>query len=646
MFYGIQIFPQNSFGLSGYRAYSTRLTTPDFNLESNPSFFSNLNDWGISFSYGAEFSNEINPNIYSISIAKSIDNHSFTARYTPGYQKEFFFSTGETIITNDTSVQSLKANFNYRELFGLGYSYKISNRLSAGMSLRYFSQQFERETVTPVIGDPITLQIETVKENVNFWKSDLGLVFNAADFFTLRIESINLLNFGEHAENSEFKNFEIIRDKEVLTGFNYRPFDALNFDLAYESSNSFQFAVSGYLSNLFFGITTFHDKYQDPFIAGIIPSISYKSGFYELMLSGVKYFSDRSEKENYDRFAENGIHNIINNPYSFDKILLSVSFNLNTTPVQKVRIIDVKINGDIFPAIPENYLADPFAFILAVNVSGEVVDVVPSVKIEGLNYEPVQSPAVRILPGDSISIPVKIITPDDYNSEKPSLSYADFYLSTNNKQPDDQLQKPVLVNGINAWDGKVSNLKYFMRRDPEFTISYSRTVLGNYKEQLDTLAYALSTFYKAKFIFDDFAGRMVYSSDPRATAEYVQFPKQTIELKGGDCDDLSVCYSAFLESVGIQTAFVDYKPDNGFRHVQVIFNTKLSPDQAGLITNNDQKYFVRKNREGQDEIWIPVETTTLTNFYEAWNSGAEKFRREAVENLGLASGKVVLTDIN
>jgi hypothetical protein len=155
----------------------------------------------------------------------------------------------------------------------------------------------------------------------------------------------------------------------------------------------------------------------------------------------------------------------------------------------------------------------------------------------------------------------------------------------------------------------------------------------------------LANFYKARIIFNDFIKKMVYTSDPRATSEYVQFPKQTIELKGGDCDDLSVAYSSFLENVGVQTALIDYKGNSEVRHVNVLFNTGLAPQFVKLITNNDSKYFLRKNSQGKDEIWIPVETTSLTNFDEAWNIGVEKFNREAIDSLGIAKGKVQIIDV-
>ena len=176
-------------------------------------------------------------------------------------------------------------------------------------------------------------------------------------------------------------------------------------------------------------------------------------------------------------------------------------------------------------------------------------------------------------------------------------------------------------------------------------MEFSKNILSNNKNLLDTIRYSLSTFYKAKFIYDGFVKDLVYTSDPRATTEYVQFPNETIKLRGGDCDDLSVCYSSLLESIGIETALVDYKNTDDIRHVNILFNTNLVPDDANLITENDTKYFLRKDENGKDEIWIPLETTSLTNFNTAWETGAEKFFDEAIKNLGLAKGKVEIIDV-
>jgi hypothetical protein len=41
-----------------------------------------------------------------------------------------------------------------------------------------------------------------------------------------------------------------------------------------------------------------------------------------------------------------------------------------------------------------------------------------------------------------------------------------------------------------------------------------------------------------------------------AAVDYVQFPRQTLQFKAGDCDDLSATYCALLEAVGVATAFI------------------------------------------------------------------------------------------
>jgi hypothetical protein len=218
-------------------------------------------------------------------------------------------------------------------------------------------------------------------------------------------------------------------------------------------------------------------------------------------------------------------------------------------------------------------------------------------------------------------------------------------VTVTSNQPDDQLQKATLINSENAWDGNVVNLRYFINKNIGFAMNYSKNILSENKSLLDTLSVVLYEFEKAKILFNNFVKKMTYVSDPRASVEYVQFPEQTFELKGGDCDDLSVAFCSLLESVGIQTALVDYKGNSDLRHVNIMFNTNLSPEQARLITNNDSKYFIRKNKQGKDEIWIPVETTSLTDFNEAWNIAVEKFNSEAINHLGLASGKVEIVDV-
>jgi hypothetical protein len=265
--------------------------------------------------------------------------------------------------------------------------------------------------------------------------------------------------------------------------------------------------------------------------------------------------------------------------------------------------------------------------------------------IKEISEEKLFSPIVSILPNDTSEVNYYAVFSDGYEKVNPAITYANFYLITANEQFDDENQMALLVNGINAWDGNVRNLKYFIQRDMDFSVRYSKSILSKHKLEIDTVADVITDFYKAKIIFNSFIENLTYTSDPRASAEYVQYPNETLELKGGDCDDLSVCYSSLLGAIGIETALVDYRTDNALRHVNIMFNTKLKPQQASLISENDTKYFIRKNESGLDEVWVPIETTSLSNFETAWTIGSNKFQSEAINNLGLIKGNVEIIDV-
>jgi len=641
----LKILPQSSFGLAGYWGLQESVTIPFYDYESNSSNYFGIKDWGISLQYGAEFSGSVNSSLYLLAIAKKLGNHSLSARFTPGYQKEFLFATGESIIINDTTTQSLEANYNYKELFGLGYSYRFNEQFNAGLAVRFFSQDFKQEIVKPVFGDTLYLVRETLDEKANMWNVDLGIDYIINKEFQLRAASINLFNFKDGFINEEFQGFEMNQNREALLMASYMPADFFNLHLLYETSNSFQVSTTGYAKGFTYGLTAFHDYYQEPYIAGVVPALGYRTDFFEVLLSGVKYFSERNSNASFSKFYEEGINNIINNRYSFDKVVLSLALKISSTPEKKVELINVDIVRDIYPTFYDKYIEQPFAYGKVLNISDKPVNIIPSVKIEGVTQDKIQSPSQMIAPGDTATVPFYLIIPDKYIIDKATLSYADFYVTTSSTEPDAQLQKAALINSINSWDGNVSNLRYFIMRDIDFSMNRAKSILSKNKSIIDTIPSAISVFIKSKILFNDFVKGLVYTSDPRATAEYVQFPKQTIELKGGDCDDLSVAYSSLLESVGIQTALVDYKEDSEIRHVNVLINTQLASSQAEFITNNDSKYFIRKNEQGKDEIWIPIETTSLTNFDEAWNVGVEKFNREGLEKLGIATGKVDIIDV-
>jgi hypothetical protein len=108
-----------------------------------------------------------------------------------------------------------------------------------------------------------------------------------------------------------------------------------------------------------------------------------------------------------------------------------------------------------------------------------------------------------------------------------------------------------------------------------------------------------------------------YSSRTTAAVDFLQFPIQTLGYKGGDCDDLSICYSAMLESIGIETAFITVPG-----HIYAAFSLGMDPSEARKCFHNPLALIF-----AGDTVWLPVEITMVQDgFLAAWEKGAMEWR--------------------
>lgn len=651
MILSADVYCQQSFDLYGVDKTAGDERFRLNSLEANTANFNTSRDWELSLVYGGILTGEAGfaNDIFLLSMAKRVVQHYFYFRYTPGYKQEFVANSISTITSGeDSRTDILNTTISYQEKFGLGYSYDLTDNFTAGLTLRFYQQDFKQDNIEFVYGDSTT-NTYTTNNQKNFWRGDIGFRYSPRGNLSLGLSTSNLVLLNENGGFDNNSGLELRTDKSVTASLYYQPVGMLNLALNYESTGSFGsglfVARNIWGGKVTAGISVYHDKFQNPFINSLMPSIGFSSRLFNVSVLWLNYLSDRTKTKPITDLADNGIHNILNNQYSYDKILVNINFALSFTSEKLVKFIDLEIIKDIYPTLAEDYSNNPFAVASVLNISDETISVKPSSFIGELNTEIIYSPVVAIAAGDTADIRFYTIIDDRKNIETSrKIAQATFYLSTKSSEPDDEISKPVLINNNNSWDGNVSSLRYFMRRDYRYSIEYAKNVIGDYKSLLDTLDEHLQAFTKTRLLFNSFVQNIVYVSDPRSSVEYVQFPKETIERKGGDCDDLSVSFSALLESIGVQTAFIDYKEPDGISHVSLLVNTGISPGQASLITNNDKKYFIRTNSKKEDFIWIPIEVTSLTDFKTAWEIGSDKFYKEAVDRLGLAKGDVEIID--
>ena len=124
------------------------------------------------------------------------------------------------------------------------------------------------------------------------------------------------------------------------------------------------------------------------------------------------------------------------------------------------------------------------------------------------------------------------------------------------------------------------------------------------------------TLYGIRYVVDP---KTPYTelSQKKTSVDFLQFPRQTLEYKAGDCDDLSILYAALLESVGIKTAFITVPG-----HIFMAFGLDVAPDEAkrGFFEADDLVFIGNTS-------WIPLEVTERAGgFTQAWEKGAKEWR--------------------
>ncbi len=168
-----------------------------------------------------------------------------------------------------------------------------------------------------------------------------------------------------------------------------------------------------------------------------------------------------------------------------------------------------------------------------------------------------------------------------------------------------------------TWDERDRFATFVTPKDAPI-INLVRSIATQFKETKDEAQLAAAVFdalgvYGVTYIQDPSNPYQV-SSGKVDTVDYIQFPRETLERKSGDCDDLVAFYSSALESMGINTRVLEVPG-----HMLMMFSTGIVADEDGYTMDN--MYAVH---EGQ--LWIPVETTLVGNaFVKAWEKGAASY---------------------
>ncbi|MEK6536683.1 MAG: tetratricopeptide repeat protein, partial [Actinomycetota bacterium] len=79
----------------------------------------------------------------------------------------------------------------------------------------------------------------------------------------------------------------------------------------------------------------------------------------------------------------------------------------------------------------------------------------------------------------------------------------------------------------------------------------------------------------------------------------VQFPRNTLQLKSGDCDDLTALFASIFEASGLHVALLDFPG-----HIALMFDTGETDANAVGVPED---YLIKYN----NTLWVGVETTMV-----------------------------------
>lgn len=578
-----------------------------------------------------------------------LERHAVGLQYTPGtvleaIQRASSVVAGITIPTNRL--------ISYAEPGAAAYAFRWNNELSVGIMGRLRTEKVTDPQYEYRIQDTSIVSVQH-EFSSSSWFIDLGAQWRPNDWLSVSAVGRSLLAATGGSIPAEYAAFRLPHPR------------AGELDVAARVTGRFWCSVGGATEGRYrFGAEwnpvgalnvragAYASGKESPFVYALCAGAGWSYAFFDIDASYLRFTNqtDRQGTVSAAIFDPSAIRDIRLNPYANDRAALSFRAMLGLQKESLARIEGVEMLGGVYPSSAEALAYKPVGKVHVKNISQTPIQARALFFVDQFMDSPTESPQVYIAPGDIAVIPMTAVFNDRLHSVPRSMIREGTVsvTATVAEDFDDKTQTRVLIHGKNDWDGDIRSLRYFVTPDDPEIIRYSRDVLLEARDSAAAGPKVLNAFRNARTLFTSFAGKMAYVSDPMQSADYVQYPAETLKLRGGDCDDMTVCFASLLSSVGIGTAFVDVVPPGhpDKAHVYLLFDSGVPPSMGAVVSSNEKRFITRKSKSGQETLWIPVETTVVTKGFEsAWEQGAREFFEDVEVQLGLIRGWVNIVDV-
>lgn len=212
----------------------------------------------------------------------------------------------------------------------------------------------------------------------------------------------------------------------------------------------------------------------------------------------------------------------------------------------------------------------------------------------------------------------KIITITENTPVQAKISL-EYYVGDDKKEISINTPVRILSKNSMVWNDPARIANFITIKDPVIsdTVKLLISKKDNLTSDVDENIKAFSLIHRyisglgIKYVEDPITPFEISRSSP-SVIDTVQYPRNLIKIKAGDCDDLTVLYASMLEAAGIETVIMDYQD-----HVTVMFELKENEIEDSFIPPNLIIKYRNKN-------YVPFEVTAISkslyeNIYYAYS---------------------------
>ncbi len=276
----------------------------------------------------------------------------------------------------------------------------------------------------------------------------------------------------------------------------------------------------------------------------------------------------------------------------------------------------------IFAALYTSYYEQPIGSLKLKNTTGATIkNVTTSLKINNYMDEKTTLKKIPVLKaGQTIILPIYAFFNKSITQLTEDIGTTGV-LEIKYEKPDggsylkrDLLKLKILNKNALVWDD-LAKLGTFINKKDVHILSLAR--LASQTSVKNGILYPTALLNAIKIVQTLKQLNIKYVNDPtsyrnlsKGNVDYIQYPAQTLAIKSGDCDDLTVLLASMLESIGIPTAFISTPG-----HIFLMFQVENLPLDDKIITYAGKK-------------WIPIETTLINQgFTHAWMSAYQLYKK-------------------